>query len=422
MNQDDQIPSDQEIDFCTLGMFIIDEIHYLPPTPSVYNVLGGAGSYSALGARLFSPPPLSKSISWIVDKGSDFPPSISHQITTWQTSCLTRTDVTRLTTRGWNGYDSNDVRSFKYTTPKLRLDETSLSDHPPLLFAKSFHLICSPTRCIDLITRILSLRKSHSPNHPKPLFIWEPVPDLCTPTQLLNCTNVLPYIDVLSPNHSELAGFMGDPELGLTASGEISTEAVERSCEQLLASMPLQSYSIVVRCGALGCYVAKNGGRSRRASKSRRKRPAIRSRGGLTLDMNMEDLFAGLLSDKGEFEFERNDYPPVDPGIEKWFPAFHQPSLHSDGNGNPKVVDPTGGGNAFLGGLAIALARGKSILEASCWGAVAASFAIEQVGVPVLGVGEAEGEEETWNGVLVEERLRDFMSRVGVGPAEPVSR
>ncbi|KAA8573336.1 hypothetical protein EYC84_003822 [Monilinia fructicola] len=388
MNQDDQIPSDQEIDFCTLGMFIIDEIHYLPPTPSVYDVLGGAGSYSALGA---------------LDKGSDFPSSISDQIATWQTSCLTRTDPNRLTTRGWNGYDSNEVRSFKYTTPKLRLDEKSLADHPPLLFAKSFHLICSPSRCIDLITRILSLRKSHAPDHPKPLFIWEPVPDLCTPTQLLNCTNVLPYIDVLSPNHSELAGFMGDPDYGLTPSGEISTDAVERSCEQLLASMPLQSYSIVVRCGALGCYVAKNGGRSRRASKSRRKRPANRTRGGLTLDMNMEDLFVGLLSDSGEIEFERND-------------------LSTREGENHKVVDPTGGGNAFLGGLAIALARGKGIIEASCWGSVAASFAIEQVGVPELGVEEGDVGEETWNGVLVDERLSEFMGRVGVGPSLPASR
>ncbi|KAF7875337.1 hypothetical protein EAF04_002509 [Stromatinia cepivora] len=433
MDKDDEIPSDQEIDFCTLGMFIIDEIHYLPPTPSVYDVLGGAGSYSALGARLFSPPPLSKTISWIVDKGSDFPPLISDQITKWQTSCLIRTDLTRLTTRGWNGYDSNEVRSFKYTTPKLRLDETSLSSHPPLLFSKSFHLICSPNRCIDLITRILSLRKSHSPNHPKPVFIWEPVPDLCTSNELLNCTNVLPYIDVLSPNHSELAGFMGDPELGLTPTGEISTEAVERSCEQLLASMPLQSYSIVVRCGALGCYVAKNGGRSRHVSKSRRKRPANRSRGGLTLDMNMEDLFAGLLSDSGEIEFERNDYTPVDPGIEKWIPAFHQSGGEGGGEDvENKVVDPTGGGNTFLGGLAIALARGKGIIEASCWGAVAASFAIEQVGVPELGfrdygegVGGGEGEEEkeeTWNGVVVEERLREFMGRVDINPSEPPSR
>ena len=49
---------------------------------------------------------------------------------------------------------------------------------------------------------------------------------------------------------------MGDPDRGLIPeTGEISTEAVERACEQLLSSMPLQSYSIVVRCGARGCFV-----------------------------------------------------------------------------------------------------------------------------------------------------------------------
>ena len=72
----------ESIDFVTLGMFIIgqhvfirfiilhfihkltltpDEIEYLPPRPPARDILGGAGSYSALGARLFSPPPLSKS-------------------------------------------------------------------------------------------------------------------------------------------------------------------------------------------------------------------------------------------------------------------------------------------------------------------------------------------------------------------------
>lgn len=35
--------------------------------------MGGAGSWSAHGARLFSPPPKSKSVGWVVDAGSKFP-------------------------------------------------------------------------------------------------------------------------------------------------------------------------------------------------------------------------------------------------------------------------------------------------------------------------------------------------------------
>ncbi|EPE33680.1 Ribokinase-like protein [Glarea lozoyensis ATCC 20868] len=481
--EEDGISPSQEIDFCTLGMFIIDEIHYLPPKPSVYDILGGAGAYSALGARLFSPPPSSHTVSWIVDEGSDFPPSIRSQISTWQTSCLIRTDHSRLTTRGWNGYDENQNRAFKYTTPKLRLDENSLTD--TLLFSKSFHLICSPARCIALTTSILRKRKRINPYASKPIFIWEPVPDLCIPSELLNTTNALPYgtspsfqslrpssphflssspppptspssnlhlVDICSPNHHELATLMGDPDLGLDpVTNTISTPAVERACEQLLGSMPLQSYTLVIRCGAKGCYVAKNGGRSRRPSVVKRKRPANHARGGLTPEVDMMALFSGMINRDGFLEREE---VTIDPGIERWIPAYfpvpssstppsttlpsHPPpptssssppvslplppipspasvptpipppspsstlpppptSIPSPPTPSPNehtVIDPTGGGNTFLGGFSIALARGKPILEAVAWGSVAASFAIEQVGMPVLSQGGQEGEVE----------------------------
>lgn len=98
------------IDFCSLGMFIIDEIHFQPPTPPVKDVIGGAGAYAAIGARLFSPASLSKSIGWIVDAGHDFPPEIRSLIASWGTSCLVRETPDRCTTRGWNGYGENEQR------------------------------------------------------------------------------------------------------------------------------------------------------------------------------------------------------------------------------------------------------------------------------------------------------------------------
>ncbi len=75
-----------------------------------YNILGGAGSYSAVGARIFSPRPLSKSVAWIVDVGSDFPDELREFIIRWETSCLLRETPERLTTRGWNGYGDNEQR------------------------------------------------------------------------------------------------------------------------------------------------------------------------------------------------------------------------------------------------------------------------------------------------------------------------
>jgi len=369
-----------------------------------------------LGARLFSPPPLSHTVGWIVDQGSDFPESLKTLISTWSTSALMRLDDTRLTTRGWNGYtdpSNPDHRSFSYTTPKRRLIASDLAG-TPLLRARAIHLICSPTRCRELVPSIISQRKDEAyarnpdlSTYTRPIFIWEPVPDLCTPDELLNCTNALPLVDICSPNHAELAGFMGcdglDPQ-----TGEISTAQVERACEQLLASMPLQSYSLVVRAGSKGCYVARNGGRKRatattssgKAAGNGKKKKKEYVRGGLEHDTDMEALFAGLMQDD-EGHVAREEIE-VDPGIERWFPAYY--------TDREKVVDPTGGGNTFLGGLAVALARGKTIEEACGWGNVAASFAIEQVGVPVLGKDE-EG-EEVWNGVKVEERLKAYQERI----------
>ncbi|KAK3902761.1 hypothetical protein C8A05DRAFT_15210 [Staphylotrichum tortipilum] len=430
-----EIPDDQEIDFVTLGMFIIDEIEFLPPRPPVYDILGGAGSYSALGARLFSPPPSSKTVGWIVDQGSDFPPSITEQLASWQTSALLRSDPSRLTTRGWNGYTAAapDHRAFRYTTPKQRLTAADLT--PPLLRTKAIHLICSPLRCQSLVADLLRRRKAAYRDHygaeddyTRPVIVWEPVPDLCVPDELLNCTNTLPLVDVCSPNAEELAGFMGD-----TSS---AVGAVERACEQLLASMPLQSYTLVVRAGARGCYIARNGGRKKKVANAnttsatvdtttgpsnkpppplpppKKKRDYVR--GGLRPDTDMEALFAGLAQD-ADGCVAREEIE-LDPGVEKWVPAYYTTNGDSSAGGAPgdssKVVDPTGGGNTFLGGLAVALARGRPIEEACAWGHVAASFAIEQVGFPVLSV-DAEGGER-WNGWRVEERLGEMRGRLGL--------
>lgn len=427
-----------------------DDIEYRPPRPAVKDVLGGAGSYSALGARLFSPAPTqSKTVGWIVDAGSDFPPAVTALIDSWATSALVRQDPSRLTTRGWNGYvDANETRAFRYMTPKRRLNADDLRG-TPLLHARAFHLICSPSRCRELVTELLALRQEEAPPHDaggggdggpaRPVIIWEPVPDLCTPDELLGLTNCLPLVDVCSPNHAELASFMGDDGLD-PETGEISCAAVERSCEQLLGSMPLSSFTLVVRAGEKGCYVAKNGGVGGKNKDRRGKRrgggggnggmgagtPQVRQighHGGLRADTDMMSLFEGLLQqaegtggEGGEGDDEGPSYSffresdsevEIDPGLDRWIPAYWTKDDAAE-----KVVDPTGGGNTFLGGLAAALARGKSMEEAACWGSVAASFAIEQVGVPQLG--RDEDGEETWNGAKVLDRLRKLQDRIGM--------
>ncbi|KAH7371435.1 Ribokinase-like protein [Pyrenochaeta sp. MPI-SDFR-AT-0127] len=341
-----------DMDFCTLGMFIIDEIEFAPPKPPVKDILGGAGSYSALGARIFLPSPKSKSVGWIVDCGSDFPPELRQFIAQWDTGVLIRETLDRLTTRGWNGYGDNEHRAFRYTTPKLRLDHQSLAD-TPLLWSKSFHLICSPLRCIDLVENILALRSQQASAGPntRPLFIWEPVPDLCTPEEYANCLKALKYVDVVSPNHGELGGFFGKNTNG---KDHVDFRLIEQLCGQWLESGigANGKGGVVVRCGKDGCLITRN-------------------------------------------------------ELQKWLPAFHQSA--------EKVVDPTGGGNGFLGGLAIGLVRSgakpgiDNLEEAAIWGSISASFAIEQVGMPVH---SHTPDGETWNGVCVEDRVVEFKQRL----------
>ncbi|KAK0248872.1 hypothetical protein LTS09_015957 [Friedmanniomyces endolithicus] len=85
-----------------------------------------------------------------------------------------------------------------------------------------------------------------------------------------------------------------------------------------------------------------------------------------------------------------------------WLPPFYP--ADSD-----NVVDATGAGNAFLGAFAIGWQKTESYIEAAAYGTVAASFALEQVGLPMK---SGEGDGELWNGCGVEDRLAEYRQRI----------
>lgn len=70
-----------------------------------------------------------------------------------------------------------------------------------------------------------------------------------------------------------------------------------------------------------------------------------------------------------------------------------------------RVVDATGGGNTFLGAFTVALVRTGDLRKAAIAGSVAASFAIEQIGLPRRDVTNGE---ECWNGERVLARLESY--------------
>jgi sugar/nucleoside kinase (ribokinase family) len=319
--------------------------------------MGGAGTFSAIGARLFSPPSQSKSVGWIIDAGTDFPTELKEHISSWETGVLIQ-PRNAPTTRGWNGYGENDHRAFKYLTEKKRLTADDLT--PELLAAKSFHLICSAVRCGELVQRLKERRaEALGQTSEEPIIVWEPVPDLCTPEELENTKSALKCVDVLSPNHEELGALFGFEH----AAG-VDKRVVEKHAEDLVASGIGANGNgvIVVRSGKEGCYIARSGG------------------------------------DKTSC----------------WLPAYH--------TDQKKVVDPTGGGNGFLGGLAVGLVRsGFDVVEAARWGSVAASLCIEQVGMPQLTAPASAGTPELWNGISVEDRLRELKERTARSPEKGVT-
>ncbi|KAL4986185.1 Ribokinase-like protein [Aspergillus falconensis] len=362
------------VEFCTLGMFILDDIDFEGPQPSVKNVIGGAASFAVIGARLAAGKEYSRSVSWIVDVGSDFPPEVLDVIKAWDTDCVIRRDPGRLTTRAWNGYGPNEKRAFQYLTPKLRLEPYMLSDSQVL--SKTFHMVCSSSRCISIVRDILQRREGLPGSfNERPIFVWEPVPDMCTPEEQQKFLEACREVDIVSPNDLELGMMFGQP-----CWSEESAQGKE-TVDKILDSGigPQGKGHLVIRAGREGSYTYSR-------------------------------------------------------GLRLWLPPYHQPTASE----SSPVVDPTGAGNSFLGALAQGMVSegrdaakiidsvfgetvnwekaiagcGKyhSIPLALILATVAASFVIEQIGVPRQSTSSER--KEHWNGTEFTERVRLYTERL----------
>lgn len=79
------------------------------------NVLGGAGIYAALGARIFRGEDIHgeegcKSVGMIVHEGCDFPVEAKVELESWHLSSVFIMTPQRLTTRGRNSYSLGGLR------------------------------------------------------------------------------------------------------------------------------------------------------------------------------------------------------------------------------------------------------------------------------------------------------------------------
>lgn len=92
------------MDIVSLGMCNIDDIYYPIPRAPVLNIIGGAGTYAILGARIVKGS--GKGLGFTVHAGSDFPKEIREEIDSWITECNFINTPERLTTRGVNVFKS----------------------------------------------------------------------------------------------------------------------------------------------------------------------------------------------------------------------------------------------------------------------------------------------------------------------------
>ncbi|KAK5625093.1 hypothetical protein RRF57_000809 [Xylaria bambusicola] len=188
------------------------------------------------------------------------------------------------------------------------------------LGAKCFHFLADPESFTESVYSLDGMRGLSRFHGEDRLIIWEPSHTAAS-GDIMEYTYAMSRADVFSPNHTEL--------LAITAPGRKSAKFRYRSIEEGARTCinrgigPNRSGIIVVRCGQYGCFY-----------------------------MNRK-------KEKG------------------WVRPYYS-------HRHPKMEDVTGSGSAFLGAFGVAYLETGDMKKACVRGAVAASYALEQFGLPVL--------------------------------------
>ena len=229
-----------------------------------------------------------------------------------------------------------------------------------LLKTHTLHYMNGPDQIvyeIDRIRELKELRADLRSSVKADYIIWEPASFCCDPQHVEDIFKAVKLVNCFSPNHLELLNIF-DYKSSDNRFTKIPEDIPDKEILENLARRFVRegigagkSGCIVVRAGQHGCMVCTCG------------------------------------------------QDPV------WLPPYYD--MDFDGKTQRElIVDPTGAGNAFLGGFAIGMQSSGNIIEAAQWGTVAASFALEQTGLPKLTI-SPDG-KELWNGVNFKARYRKY--------------
>jgi sugar/nucleoside kinase (ribokinase family) len=203
-----------------------------------------------------------------------------------------------------------------------------------MISAACFHFFDIPDTVSTQIDEITALRKQQNFNV-RPLYVWEPQAKSCSPQTFQHHKAVVEKVDIFSPNHAELGSFFTPSSNGTVV---FNKATVEQHARAFMPASPPRPFCTIIRCAEHGCFVLST-------------------------------------SSSGEESM--------------WLPAYHLPGSNS-------VVDPTGAGNAFLGGAAMGYLQHGDFAMAAAYGSVAASFAVEKVGMPDIADCDVEARSDEY--------------------------
>jgi sugar/nucleoside kinase (ribokinase family) len=282
-----------------------------------------------------------KSIGLVVKAGYDFPASLEQIFTQWNLDLCIIRENDRPSSRGRILYaEDASNRQYQRLTPPMPSTVEDI-DAARMIGATCFHFFDNPAVVREQVTHItaLSVRQGF---RVRPWYVWEPQAKSCSPETFAYHKDIVERVDIFSPNHAELASFFTKS----TSSAVVfDKETIEQQARAFLPSTIRQPLCILIRCAEHGCFV-------------------------LSATPWGEEKTA-------------------------WMPPYHL-------SGSESVVDPTGAGNAFLGGAAMGYLEHGDFFKAAAYGSVAASFAVETVGLPDI------------QKCGVKARLEDYVSRLGM--------
>ncbi|EEU36857.1 uncharacterized protein NECHADRAFT_81108 [Fusarium vanettenii 77-13-4] len=282
--------------------------------------------------------------------GYDFPESVVETLRAWELALQVKRLPDKPSTRGLLQYKDENFGLKEFQYVAPPLQPwPSDLETSTLLNAQSFHFLAAPENLVKHATSLSSLRKDRELQG-QHLIVWEPAPLSCKKEHLESHLQACCFVDIFSPNHLELQALAHGKSENLLS---FSKELIQEYAQVFLnAGIGREGRgAIVVRCGEHGC-----------------------------LTMTKDDAL--------------------------WLPSFYAAA-------SSKIVDTTGAGNAFLGGLTIGLQTIGDLREATVLGTVAASFALEQIGLPQH-VATSDPSSETWNGSTVASRIAEFKVRVHI--------